>query len=433
MKKLFLLIAIISFSFSMIFSQSITVTSPHSGDTWYKGNPYTISWTKTGMMDSRVKIRLFNSTGSTKIMDITNNTANDNRFGPWTLPESVPEGRYIIRVKTVDNAIHDDSDIFSVSGPGEPSSIVITNPMETGSYSQRGDLNVEWSSSNISGNVRVEMVEYEGSHNYIIRSSTPFNSSPVTHSIPETTAPGTYRIKISQGTLEAFSGRFGIFPYTPPGVLISSPRGGENKMIGTNLSIIWGTPHLSQDVKIELLRHGRKIGTIKSRIATRGGYYSWKAGTIEEPGKIALLARGGYSIRICTIDGTYCNESEGTFTLTNPKGIWLFKPGKNEILDIGSMVKIKWNATNVGGSTLTMDIMWGERHAYRIATRIPANRKSFDWRVGSFLNGDIGFRPGLTTGCKIRLTSDDGISSLSTYSKEFTIRNSGTAKRRKRK
>lgn len=428
MKKFFLLIVIVSFSFGMVFSQSIEVTSPHSGDTWYKGDPYRITWTKSGTMHARVKIRLFNSTGTAKILDITNGTSNDGNFGPWTVPDSVPDGRYTIRVKTLDDLVYDNSEIFSIASRAGASSIVITNPMETGAFSIRGDMTIEWTTSGISGDVRVEMVEYEGTNQYTIRSSTPYNSSPLVWPIPDSVVPGTYRIKISQGSLISFSGRIGILEYVPPGVHISEPHGGEERIAGTNLTIIWGTPHLTQNVKIELLRHGRKIGTIVSSRATAGGYYTWKTGEIEGGGKIMMLAQGGYSIRICTIDGAYCDESNGTFTLKNPSGIWVFNPKQNDTWDAGTYKTIKWNATNVDGRTVNIEISWtGDREGglstiYQIANSIPANQKEFRWRVGDSTRGEIRFRSEITEGCKIRLLRDDGGALLSAWSKEFKVR-----------
>ncbi len=431
MKKLFFLIVIISFSFGIVFSQSIEVTSPHSGDTWYKGDPYTITWTKSGTQHARVKIRLFNSTGTTKQLEITNDTENDGSFGPWTIPLSVADGDYVIRVKTIDNGVSDDSDIFSVASRPGGSSIVITNPMETGAFSIRGDMTIEWTTSGISGDVRVEMIEYEGSNQYTIRSSTPYNSSPLTYNIPDSVIPGTYRIKISQGGQIGFSGRIGILEYVPPGVYIREPHGGEERIIGTNLSIIWGTPHLSLDVKIELLRRGRKIGTILSRRAPGGGYYTWRTGEIEEGGKTLMLAQGGYSIRICTIDGAFCDISDGTFTLKNPSGIWVFNPKKNETWDMGTYKTIKWNATNVEGRMVKIDLMWGGRSQYRIARSIPASQKEFRWHVGDYISGEISFRPEIIEDCQIRLLQDDGGNSLTSMSKEFKIRKAGSSKKKK--
>jgi hypothetical protein len=79
-----------------------------------KDNTKTITWTKTGSQDANVKIRLYDSTGTTKILDITNSTANNGEFS-WLIPSSLADGNYIVRVKTVDNAVWDDSPIFKIT------------------------------------------------------------------------------------------------------------------------------------------------------------------------------------------------------------------------------------------------------------------------------------------------------------------------------
>ena len=91
----------------------ITVTKPHSGQTWYKGQTYTISWTKSGSMDSQVKITLYKPDHTTLQTIIVRPTANDGSYY-WTIPDSIPAGQYIVRVKTMDNAVYDDSDVFRI-------------------------------------------------------------------------------------------------------------------------------------------------------------------------------------------------------------------------------------------------------------------------------------------------------------------------------
>jgi uncharacterized protein YkwD len=112
-KFLFVLVLNV-FVFGYISGQTITVKNPHGGDTWLRGISYTITWTKSGKMNAKVKIRLYNSNGTVKILGITNNTPNDGSFGPWNLPVSVPDGDYLVRIKTIDNKIFDDGEIFKI-------------------------------------------------------------------------------------------------------------------------------------------------------------------------------------------------------------------------------------------------------------------------------------------------------------------------------
>ena len=95
---------------------SITITSPSSGTSWKKGTTYTITWTKSGNMNSRVKIRLYQ--GNTKVLRIADSTANDGSYS-WTVPGSLQNGQYRIRVKTIDNQVYDDSDSFEITEASE--------------------------------------------------------------------------------------------------------------------------------------------------------------------------------------------------------------------------------------------------------------------------------------------------------------------------
>ncbi len=128
MKKLFIFMLVIAVTFGVAYSQSITVTKPASGETVSKGSPYTIQWTKSGAQDALVKIRLYNPAGTTKILDITNSTANDGSFS-WPVPNSVANGSYVVRVKTLDNATWDDGAVFTIANtPSESASITVTKP-----------------------------------------------------------------------------------------------------------------------------------------------------------------------------------------------------------------------------------------------------------------------------------------------------------------
>ncbi len=111
MKKIFMFLLFAMFIVAIGYSQSITITSPHSGNCWEKGKTYTITWTKSGTMNANVKIRLYQ--GGTKILSITDSTPNNGSYG-WTVPATVADGSYYIRVKTTDNAVYDDSDTFQI-------------------------------------------------------------------------------------------------------------------------------------------------------------------------------------------------------------------------------------------------------------------------------------------------------------------------------
>ncbi len=116
MKKVFLLMLVMTVAIGVLSAGTMTVTNPVSSETVAKGSSYRIMWRKSGDQHASVKIRLYNSTGTTKILEITNNTANSGSFN-WRVPNSVTNGNYVVRVKTIDNITTDDSAVFSISNP----------------------------------------------------------------------------------------------------------------------------------------------------------------------------------------------------------------------------------------------------------------------------------------------------------------------------
>ena len=100
------------------FGQSITVTAPAAGVTWRVGETHMITWTKTGAMDDEVKIRLVQA-GSI-VLEIAENAPNSGSFS-WTIPATVVPGNSLIRVRTVNNAVMDNSDTFTIAAAAAPS------------------------------------------------------------------------------------------------------------------------------------------------------------------------------------------------------------------------------------------------------------------------------------------------------------------------
>jgi len=147
MKRLALFSVFFLIGLGLVFSQSITVTSPSGGDAWVKGSTPTIAWTKSGTMDANVKITLRNTDGSLHSV-ITMSTPNDGNY-PWTVPASLANGDYRIRVKTVDNSVTDDGDQFSVkvcdSGSSNScSKFLVYKPAEGSVYWKGFPIEIKW-------------------------------------------------------------------------------------------------------------------------------------------------------------------------------------------------------------------------------------------------------------------------------------------------
>lgn len=91
----------------------ITVVNPKAGQIWSKDKINIITWTKSGTMNTEVKIRLFDVQGQNNIKDIVDATSNDGQYDiPAGFFIDVPEGQYTVRVRTVDNQVMGNSAAF---------------------------------------------------------------------------------------------------------------------------------------------------------------------------------------------------------------------------------------------------------------------------------------------------------------------------------
>ncbi len=112
-KRIFITILILMFSFVISYSQSLYLKSPKRGDVWYKGHTYTITWTKRGKLNPNVKITLYKPDRTTLQLIIAKPTLNDGSYS-WKVPNSIPSGQYIIRIKTMDNTVFAESEVFTI-------------------------------------------------------------------------------------------------------------------------------------------------------------------------------------------------------------------------------------------------------------------------------------------------------------------------------
>ena len=120
MKKLsfFILISFIFIGF--VSAQSITVTSPHAGDTWCIGSTHNITWTKTGNAGVNVKINIFKDQidQAHYIPDSQIKCLNSGTKS-WQIPNTYANGTYYIRIKGGDSnwndtGVHGDSGAFMI-------------------------------------------------------------------------------------------------------------------------------------------------------------------------------------------------------------------------------------------------------------------------------------------------------------------------------
>jgi len=255
---------------------SLTVTSPNGGEAWQRGSIHTISWTSSGDVGPNVKIEVLKA--GVVVQTLSSSTPNDGSFG-WTISPGLVNGPdYRIRITSTTTPSITDS---SNSNFALTSGITVTSP-NGGEAWQRGSIHpITWTSSgDVGSNVKIEVLK-SGILVQTLSSSTPNDGS-----FSWTISPGLvngpdYRIRINSTTAaftDSSNSNFAITAVTP-GIVITSPNGGETWQRGTPHTITWdftGNPGLF--VKITRLQGGVEVGTISlsTSIGTGGhGSFLW--------------------------------------------------------------------------------------------------------------------------------------------------------------
>jgi hypothetical protein len=91
---------------------------PAAAVRWAGSTTQTIAWTKSGVQNDYVRVQLLRN-GIT-VRDISTKTPNDGSF-EWNIPGTLAaSSNYLIRVKTVDGLVKDDSGLFSIDQESSP-------------------------------------------------------------------------------------------------------------------------------------------------------------------------------------------------------------------------------------------------------------------------------------------------------------------------
>jgi hypothetical protein len=145
-----------SFTISDSVTPTITVTNPSSGVIWRHGEARQITWAKQGTMHDWVKIRLMQ--GSTKILGISDDTANDGQFS-WTIPTSISTGNYYIRVKTIDNLVEGNGPSFTIV-----SNAKVSYPINGTVFYKNESNPIMWNPAEFPGHIRIWL--FKGNQQY---------------------------------------------------------------------------------------------------------------------------------------------------------------------------------------------------------------------------------------------------------------------------
>lgn len=319
MRKRWIFLLLVFISCSMIFSQTITVDDPKAGVTWCKGNAYVIRWTKSGTMPDQVRIWLRNSASTQTVLVISDQTDNDGQH-PWTVPASLADGSYRIRVVTGGGTIWGDSGIFTI-GTCAQGSIAVQQPDGGKPWCKGLPYKILWTTTGqTTSTVRINLLNAAATSVVkFIEASAP-NTGSYEWKIPADIPTGSYRIRVRT----APGGAIDVWGDSPVFIIntckmpiriyyidVKEPHYKVHWDGGETRNIEWESNY-TRDIKIQLYNYNgktliRDITGLRT-FPTSGAnkyYFAWGIPTDISP--------GSYIIRISNQTNTVKGASKNFF------------------------------------------------------------------------------------------------------------------------
>lgn len=319
-----------------ITPSSVTVISPNGGESWIMGTNQTITWTSTGL--TNVKIEYSTNNGNNWLTVVESVPASPASYS-WIVPNSATtQGR--VRVSSAVNpAISDISNNpFSILFPP---TITIITPTGGELFPVGFQKTIEWSSINISGNVRIELSRDGGSNYESLFENTANDGAEVW----VVTAPITEQARIKITSLNApsvFDVSVADFYIRNAAISLLSPNGGETVRIGNLVTIMWVSENVLGDIKIELSRNGgNTFETIVTATENDGSEIWIPDAPLTTTALIRLVANGNANVS---------DISDGIFNIYPQDFISILSPMKNENYLVGAPTNIIWESFGTSGS-----------------------------------------------------------------------------------
>lgn len=385
---------------SLPATASVQVTVPNGGEVWRIGGQQTIQWNASGF-SGNVAIDLSRNAGAT-YESITASTANDGAE-PWTVTGAATP-LAIVRVSSVSSpAIRDSSNapfnIIQVS-----LTVASPNGGETWVVGQPGLI--QWTSVNMTGNVRLELSRNGGATWDTALVITPDDGSefwPVTG--PATTQALMRIVSIDYPWVTDASNS--AFTIVQPTVNMLVPNGGESWAVGSLQAIQWSSANHTGPVNIELSRDGGlSFPTVLFASTPDDGSEPWIV-----PAPATTTAR----IRVVSAGNpAVADTSAANFSITQPQ-LSLLSPNGGEVWPVDSVRSFLWSSSGLSG-TVTVELSRNGGATYDTVAANTSNDGTESWTVTL----------PATTQARARIVSDSDPTMFVVSAADFTIVASAT-------
>jgi hypothetical protein len=286
-----------------LLQPSITVTSPNGGESWIIGSSQTITWTSANMTGN-VKIEESTDGGATFPIVLAASTANDGTEA-WTVAGPATGSARIRITSLTYPAVLDQS---NANAAIVQATLTVTSPNGGEIWSGGSSQSILWSSSNLTGNVKIDLSLDGGATFPTVIAASTANDGSEAWTVPAT-GTASARIRVASVAIPAIADTSNAnFTILQPAIAVTSPNGGETWGVGTAQAIHWTSVAISGNVKIELSRDGGSTYETLFASTTNDGVENWTVtGTPTTNGLI----------RISSVDApAVLDLSNGPFTIS---------------------------------------------------------------------------------------------------------------------
>ncbi len=221
-----------------------------------------------------------------------------------------------------------------------PPSIQVITPGTQGSFTGGSNTQVNWISTNVTGNVEIEL-RLNGNFISTLKNSTSNDGSELVTLPNINTNTSGYTIRVISKNDTAVFGGSSDFSITVPGtIMVVSPSTGDMFTVGSPMAITWTSQGLSGNLTLELY----KGGAFQTLLATNTSNDGLQSVLIPN------LADGAdYRVRAVSANNGTINDFSGFFSINNPS-ITVTQPTANPVFSSGDDVTVEWQTAGISGN-----------------------------------------------------------------------------------
>ncbi|HLP57525.1 MAG TPA: Ser-Thr-rich GPI-anchored membrane family protein, partial [Candidatus Deferrimicrobium sp.] len=194
--------------------------------------------------------------------------------------------------------------------------LALTSPNGGELWGLRTIRDITWTSAELSGNIRLELLKADKKLGNIAVNIPILNGNyawnVANYTLGAAPTGNDYKINIITDNGLYHDNCNAPFSIVKTSLTLTLPRGGENWKIGSQKDITWNSLALMGNVKLLLLKGGVQVGIIAQGIPIANGKYTW---TVGKHMKGLAAAGSNYTVKICCEDNRFYNSGSNFFKI----------------------------------------------------------------------------------------------------------------------